>query len=274
VPSRPVNADKYAKGVLWKIERAGEKSSYLFGTIHLSDKRLTKLPAAVDKAFEDAASLTTELVVDPQAVAKLMQAMFFRDGGTLESAVGAATYRDVQRAFTERGMPNADVNRFKPWAVFLMLSMPVPADSPPLDMQLQMRAGAAGKKIEGLETIQEQIDVFSEMSADEQRTMLEATLRELHASAKQIEAMIQAYLARDLAHLQKMADEHAPAEATLHAKFTQRLLTDRNRRMAERLRPLLKQGNTFIAVGAAHLPGRDGLLALLEHEGYRVRPIY
>jgi uncharacterized protein len=273
-PSSPTSAAKYGKGLLWKIERKGETPSYLFGTIHLADKRIANLPAPVNKAFDSAASLTTELIVDPQALTGIMQSIFFSDGRTLESVIGAALYRDVERAFIERRIAIANLQKYKPWAVFLILSMPPPTDIPPLDMQLQMRADMAGKKIEGLETAQEQIGVFTDMSTAEQRGLLEATLRELRASAGHIEAMIQAYIARDLGRLQTMADEHEPSDAALHEKFTQRLLTDRNRRMVERLRPLLKRGNTFIAVGAAHLPGRDGMLSLLEREGYRVQAIY
>jgi uncharacterized protein YbaP (TraB family) len=265
---------KYSKGILWKIERRGEAPSYLFGTIHLADTRLTELPAPVRKAFDAAKSLTTELIVDADALSHLLNAMFFNDGRTLEGVVGAPLYRDVRRAFVERGMPTADLAKYKPWAVFLILSMPAPTGAPPLDMQLQLGAAAAGKPIDGLETVQEQIEVFNDLSTAEQRALLEVTLRELHTSAAQLEAMVQAYLARDLARLQAMAEEHTPADAALNAKFTQRLLTDRNRRMVERLRPLLKRGNTFIAVGAAHLGGREGMLELLERGGYRVESIY
>lgn len=62
---------------------------------------------------------------------------------------------------------------------------------------------------------------------------------------------------------QRLADE-----------FQQRLVVDRNHRMAERMQPYLQQGKVFIAVGALHLPGEEGLLNLLEQQGYAVRRLY
>ena len=56
--------------------------------------------------------------------------------------------------------------------------------------------------------------------------------------------------------------------------FTSEVVVNRNRRMLERIQPRLREGNAFIAVGALHLPGKDGLLTLLRNKGYRVSPVY
>ncbi|UCE88321.1 MAG: TraB/GumN family protein [Pseudomonadota bacterium] len=56
--------------------------------------------------------------------------------------------------------------------------------------------------------------------------------------------------------------------------FTRRFIVERNRLMLERMQPRLREGNAFIAVGALHLPGEQGLLRLLERRGYRVKAIY
>jgi uncharacterized protein YbaP (TraB family) len=56
-------------------------------------------------------------------------------------------------------------------------------------------------------------------------------------------------------------------------EFTARLVVERNYRMAERIQPQLREGNALIAVGALHLPGEEGLLALLAEEGYRVSAV-
>ena len=60
----------------------------------------------------------------------------------------------------------------------------------------------------------------------------------------------------------------------LASRFKKRLLIDRNYRMVRRMRPRLMEGNSFIAVGALHLPGAEGIIHLLEKEGYRVSPVY
>lgn len=263
-----------AYGVLWKIERGGTPASYLFGTVHLADTRVTNLPPLVDKTFAAAATLTTELFVDAEALVQLMAAMFFTAGQTLEHAVGPALYADVRAAFAERGLPLADLNKYKPWAVAMILSLPAPTGAAPLDLQLQLRAEQAGKPVDGLETVQEQVGVFDGLAANEQRALLDAAVRERQTAGAQLEALVQAYLARDLGRVRTMFEERAAADPTLRDRLIDRLLTSRNRRMVERLHPRLQRGNAFIAVGAAHLPGPGGMLELLEREGYRVHAIY
>ncbi len=266
-------AASYSKGLLWKIESAGTAPSYLFGTIHLSDPRVTTLAMPVQKAFDGARHFVMELVPDADAVALLAQSMIYADARTLSAVVGERLYAEAEAAFRRRGIPTEALAKYKPWAVAVILSMPTP-DGVPLDLQLQEAAAAQGKAVEGLETTREQIAVFDELSPEEQRALLEATLREQHAFEQQIEAVVQAYLARDLARLQALTEAHAAADRALHATVMQRLLVSRNRRMVERMQPRLKQGNAFVAVGAAHLAGPEGLLALLAQRGYRVQAVY
>ncbi len=273
-PAPAPSAGPHSRGLLWKIERAGAPASYLFGTLHMADARVTALPPPVRQVFDAAASLTMELVPDAAALSHLLESMFFNDSRTLESIVGAELYADVRRAFAKRNLPATDLSKFKPWAVTVVLSMPVATGDPPLDMQLQLRAIENGKPVEGLETAQEQVAVFNDLSFAQQRALLETTLRHQDEFNAQLEAIVQAYLARDLARLQLLFEEQAPADRALHATLTERLLTSRNHRMVERLGARLKRGNVFIAVGAAHLPGPDGILQLLEREGYRVNAVY
>jgi hypothetical protein len=91
---------------------------------------------------------------------------------------------------------------------------------------------------------------------------------------KEIEKMIIAYLARDLAALEKISEKHSLKDERIFQTVMDRLFTQRNHRMAERMGPMLKQGGSFIAVGVAHLTGEHGLLNLAEKAGYRVTPVY
>lgn len=264
----------YSQGILWKIEGRRQAPSYLFGTIHLADPRVTQLPAPVQKAFEAAASLVTEMMPDLAGVAALQQAMLYQDARTLEDAVGPELYRDVRNALAERGLPPPAATKLKPWAAAVILSLPMISTDAPLDLQLQQRAAMAGKPVHGLESAQEQISVFNDLSAADQRALLAAAVHEHRLAGERIEAMLQAYLARDLARLEQMTETYAPREPALRDTLKRRLLTDRNQRMVERLERYLREGNAFVAVGAAHLPGDDGLLNLLARAGYRVHPVY
>ena len=269
-------ACRYTKGLLWKIERGGNKPSYLFGTIHISDPRVTNLPAPVRDAFNAAASFTMELIFDGAGITHLAEIMFFNDGRTLEGAIGAKRYAEVQRLLAERGTPSTDLEKKKPWAVVMLLSAP-PQSGIALDLQLQVDATLRSKPTYGLETVQEQIAMFDGLAMADQVAMLDSTLRHYRESQKLFESIVQAYVARDLTRLMTLTEPPSTATADdrrVHTTVMERLLLSRNTRMVERMQPRLQQGNAFIAVGAAHLAGERGILPLLEQAGFRVTPIY
>jgi uncharacterized protein YbaP (TraB family) len=264
---------RYQKGVLWKLERSGSNPSYLFGTIHVADRRVTDLPPIVRDTFNSARSFTMELLIDGSGLAQMAETMFFTDGRTLEAAIGAQRYAAVQRLFAERGLPQTDLQRQKPWVIVMMLSSPRPGGIA-LDLQLQLDAMQQQKPTHGLETLAEQLAVFNELALDDQLALLDATLRQAPKLDAMIESMVQAYLARDLARVMAIMDSSALEDRRLQETVMARLVTTRNQRMFERMRPRLDEGSAFIAVGAAHLAGRGGLLPLLEQAGWRVTPVY
>jgi hypothetical protein len=262
------------RGLLWKIEGKDQKPSYLFGTIHIADPRVTNLPPPVRAAFDAAERLYVEVVADAEGLARLMRSMRFGDGRTLTQTIGARGVMDAQAALAKRRIPLGDIDHLKPWAIALMLLMPDSGDRLPLDLALQVEATERGIAVEGLETMDEQIAVFDDLPLDDQRALLEVTLRDLAEMPGRIESLTQAYLARDLARLQALAEAEALGSPELHATVMRRLLTDRNRRMVRRMQSRLRRGNAFIAVGAAHLPGPQGLIELLGREGYRLSAVY
>jgi uncharacterized protein YbaP (TraB family) len=203
----------------------------------------------------------------------MAETMFFDDGRTLQGVIGAKRYKELEDALRESGLPMSDLNRKKPWVAVLMLSTPGHGGLS-LDMQLQVNATLQEKQTTGLETMQEQLAVFNELSIDDQVAMLDHTLRYHRETEKLLETMVQAYLARDLNRIMAAMDADSVDDQRLQETFMTRLLTQRNIRMVDRMRPELDKGNAFIAVGAAHLAGADGLLALLERAGWRVTPVY
>ena len=123
----------------------------------------------------------------------------------------------------------------------------------------------------------EQVAAFENMSDADQVALLRHAV-ETHAGLKAIlEELVQAYLQRDLGLMWRVGESEVaqrPELKPLKAVFDQRLLFDRNSRMAERMQPQLKSGQAFVAVGALHLYGEQGLLSLLARDGYRVSRIY
>jgi hypothetical protein len=265
----------FLHGLLWKIETSNSSPSYLFGTFHSGDPRITTLPCPVQEAFDHAGSYTMEVIMNGSGLVSMAEAMFFSDGQTLQQTVGEPLYRETLRTLgIDDPQQAASINTMKPWAVMMTLAGPRKRGGLFLDMALQARATRQGKATYGLETMQEQIAVFNGMSLDDQVVLLRDAVETVGLSGGAMEQLAQAYLRRDLAALQSLQEKHKPADARVYDDMMRRLLTQRNRAMAERMRPRLREGNAFIAVGALHLPGNDGLLRLLTGDGYRVSRLY
>ena len=254
----------YTQGLLWKIERTGQAPSYLFGTIHSEDSRVLTLPAPVQSAFDKAQRFVMEAVLDASAMQAMFGAMMFTDGRTLQQTVSVASYQKTVAAMAGYGLPEEALQLMKPWAVAVTLSMPKPKTGQVLDLVLMRKATEQGKQTAGLESVEEQLSIFDQLSLREQAIMLEDTLKHLPEMEKIFADLHAAYLARDLARLVQISDGMmAKGNRELGQKVMKQLVDVRNRRMVERMEAHLKPGNAFIAIGALHLPGEVGVLNLL-----------
>lgn len=136
---------------------------------------------------------------------------------------------------------------------------------------MEQRAAARGLPIYGLERIDEQIAVYDRLSLDQQIALLEAAVAENPRIDCWWEEVIKpAWLARDTATLHALMPRTIAGDDVLW----RRLIVERNARMVERMEPRLREGDALIAVGAAHLPGERGILALLEARGYRIDRVF
>lgn len=265
---------KFGKGILWQVDSTTGKTSYLFGTIHVDDPRITKLHPKVKKAIARSRSMTLELVPDPQTLQASMTRMFFTNGQTLQKAVGDKLYKKATAAMAGHGMPPQMVDIMKPWAVMMTLSVPKKNSGEFLDLKLYNIATRRGMKTHALETYEEQLSVFDSMSLADQKKMLSHTLADLHELPAQFEKLRRAWLARDLAQLEKVSSEQLPGDDPAGERLMNNLLDKRNQKMLQRMQARLNEGKAFIAVGALHLAGKQGLLTLLEQRGYKVKAIY
>ena len=279
---RPVAAVKpvategqdFKHGLLWKIETPGVAPSYLFGTYHTSDPRITTLPCPVREIFNRTSSYTMEVIFNGAGIVSMAEAMFFSDGKTLKDVLGEPLYQETLRLLGTSETSGNSINNMKPWAVMMTLLYPREGGGLFLDMALQLAATRYGKPTYGLETMQEQIAVFDDMSIEDQVALLRDTVQNQELTQSAAEELTQAYLKRDLGALLVVSEKFKPQDARVHDALMERLLLRRNINMAERMRVRLKEGNAFVAVGALHLPGDDGLLNLLSRAGYRVSPVY
>jgi uncharacterized protein YbaP (TraB family) len=266
----------HGQGLLWKVEKPGQRPSYLFGTIHLDDPRVTHLPSPVKTAFEQADSFVMEALIDPESIISMGEAMMYTEGSSLQQAVGKETFQRAVSAMQKHGISDPEiVNRMKPWAVYMTISQPVSRTALPLDLLLYTMASQQHKVIDALESIEEQIKLFEQIPLDHQVTLLRDTLDLLPQMDGLYKKLIAAYLRRDLAYIMALQDKLiSPSSRRIYAQFMEQLLDNRNRRMVIRMQPRLVEGNAFIAMGALHLPGTQGVLHLLENQGYRTTVLY
>ncbi len=262
-------------GLLWEITGPGMKASYLFGTVHSEDPEVLQLPPPVRRAFDAAGSVVLEVRMDTDAIIQSGAAMLLTDGRTLPELVGRPLFEQTVRAMQPRGIPEDVLARMKPWAAATTLSLPPPETGEVLDMLLARQAGEAGKPLYGLETIREQLDIFDTMPEPDQVLMLRDVVENLAVIERMNRELLEAYKRRDLAGLQALSEQYMQAgDFKVSSELEQRLIVDRNRVMVERMQPYLDAGPVFIAVGALHLPGDEGMLNLLERRGYTLKVLY
>jgi len=263
------------QGLLWEIIAPGLLPSYLFGTIHSEEPAVLALPAQVEQAFDAADSVVLEVLLDLDAMLYSSKAMLLGEDRLLSEIAGQSLFEQTSRAIRTRGIPEVVLDRMKPWAAAVTLSMPVPETGQVLDMLLYQRALQAGKQVFGLESIREQLAIFDDMPEREQLILLRDAVENFPTIDALHRQLIDAWKQRDLGALQVInTAAMQTGDRQLAAEFQVSLIDRRNRLMAERLQQYLKGGKVFIAVGALHLPGETGLLNLLEQRGYTIRVIY
>ena len=269
----PPTQIKHSPGILWEVSKSGLKSSYLYGTIHVSDPDVTNLPSQVSKALNESTQFIMEALPNVEQLMLFSQSMFFNDGRLLSSLVDKPIYESTKKILSAYQLGSDAVSVMKPWAAFLLMNYP-PDEGEPLDMVLLSIAQQNGASVAGLETLKEQGELFSGLTIPEQVKLLTDTVCHYDVVEQDFKALKAFYLKRDLEGLFNYVHRYSMEENQVYEKLMKKLIEDRNRIMAERMQTVLKEGNAFVAVGAMHLPGEDGILSLLEKQGYSVKSIY
>jgi uncharacterized protein YbaP (TraB family) len=263
---------------IWKASR-GQSVVYLVGSVHLLSKDYYPLSPALDKAFKETDLLVEELHLGQMAQVESQMTILMRgmlpSGQTLDKVVSPATFALVSERVKSLGLPIEPLARFKPWALALTL-LGLEWQAAGFDAELGLdkhfydQAVAAGKEVQGLETIEFQISQFDDMSMEEQDRMLASTLRELETEKAAVTTLANAWKAGDAPTVEKIVLQELRKEPGMY----QRLLVDRNKNWMPKVEALFsRKGRSFVVVGAAHLVGPDGLLALLKAKGYAIEQL-
>jgi uncharacterized protein len=269
--------ERFGRGLLWRVSGNGAAPSHVYGTIHVADARLGELPPPVHKAFEAARSLMLEFLPDAYAKERFLEAAMFLDGQTLEEKIGA---EDFERAFehlTPIGLSREFVNKLKPWGVLLNLRSPRGDEGSPLDSRLLEMARARRMPLYQIEGVEEQIFTFDEFPMESQVALLKHSLAHRDELSELAERTLEAYLERDVSAIWRLREAFSarhPQIAAHQTVMTKRVVHDRSVVMAFRMQRQLRRGAAFVALGALHLYGERGVLALLEQDGYHAARVF
>ena len=267
------------KGLLWKVEREGTQPSWVFGTVHVSDERVTTLPKPLVEVLTKVDSLSLELIIHDR-MDDMNEPYYLPEGRRLRDIIGQRMFNRLASRMSAYGIGKKQLDRYKPWAAanFFAPMSPEPMRRQSgmifLDHYLQLIAAERGARVFALETPKEQLDVFDGMPMRLQVDMLRQALKTKRPNKRQFEQMVESYLKSDVEAILSEATGTRMRLPEYERVFNERLLDKRNKNMVKRMAPRLTEGNALIAVGAAHLPGRVGILNLLAEEGYTVARVY
>lgn len=264
---------KHSQGMLWKLEKPGVKTNYLYGTIHISDTEVTVLPNLVEQALLDSEHFVMEALPDVEEMMAFSKTMFFNDGQLLAMFLDAPVYERTKEILATYHLGHDAVSVMKPWAAFLMMNYPSDQGEV-LDLVLLAMAQQNGASVAGLETMKEQAAIFNQLNLDDQAKLLTDTVCHYDIVKEDFSIMKTLYLDRDLGGLYRHANRYTMVLEPVYEKLLKNLIEDRNHTMAKRMQKVLDQGNAFVAIGAMHLTGEEGVLSLLEQQGYRVSAVY
>jgi len=277
VPAWAAPDERFARGLLWRVSKKDVAPSHVFGTIHVPDPRLAELPPTVRRAFSGAKSLMLEFMPDAYSKERFLEAALFLDHQTLEQKIGTEDFQRAVEHLQPIGLSREFVNRLKPWGVLLNLRSADGKDGSPLDVQLFQLARARRIPLLQIEEVEEQIFTFDEFPMESQIALLKHSLTHRDELVALAERTLDAYLTRDLVAIWELREKFTarhPEIAAHQAVMTKRVVHDRSVVMAFRMQRELRRGAAFVALGALHLYGDKGVLALLEADGYRATRVY
>ena len=265
-----VAAADIESGLLWKIESPQGEAGYLFGTIHSDDARVTDFPPALIQGLLSSQMLLMETLPPPDG------SVFFSKQGTLADGLTPQELENALQQAEARGMLNSMAIRMKPWLLALVLATPKGPSPFSQDMQLYALADQRGLQVHALETADEHFTSLDALSGDDQLALLRAVLAQSEEQKEQaFEQLIAVYLAGDSAKIletdEKLSARDLPPG--LWEKMRAILIDRRNALMTSRILERIGEGKVFVAVGAAHLPGEQGIVRRLRAAGYRLTPM-
>lgn len=261
-------------GLLWQI--TGENltdTSYLFGTMHMIQKEYYIFPKQLESIAKNSDAIVMELAGMPDPYAMLKFIMMKDD--TLWNHFSAEQEDTLMNWIGDNTTyePEAVKSMFmkmKPFALIQLTTLSqFTGETESYEENFEAIAKADSIEMIGLETVADQMGIFDKISMAEQVEMVMASIRDPERAQQEIIKMQSTYFNQQIDELYMLIHEEGGTIAEKENEF----LTERNKKWSVTLDPLLKEKELFIAVGAGHLGGPEGLIRLLQRQGFTLSPI-
>ncbi len=287
-PARPEVTDSTApreepagKTFLWQAqsESAPGKTVYLLGSVHMASEDFYPLDPVIEEAYDASDSLVVEVNMAAIPQKKMLQLVLSRavlpPGQTLKSRLSPETWTKLEATLKKYDVPPETVIRFKPWFAALTLvtlRITEAGYKPALGIDRHF-IGRKDKEIVELESAESQLSLFDDLPVELEELLLLDAIEGSLQSGGDLTKVMEAWQVGDVEVLREIlfADVGKRPE---FVPLYKRLLDDRNHAMVERIEALIAERSTlFVVVGAGHLVGDEGLVALFERKGYSVRQL-
>ena len=262
---------------LWHIQDE-DSDIYVFGTVHILRDGIEWQTEAVMAAFNEADTVYFEAPVNDPAQAVAMQQVVFANamnpaGVTLSSLVSESTWASIEEFAPQVGFSAPQLEPLRPWIATIQLGVGfiVASGYDPLtgvEATLWPMAHEAGKTLAYFETVEEQIGFFANLPQDVEVRLLEETMAEFSTSPDQLDQLVTSWASGDQVAIDDVMNGQMRADAP---ELHDIIIVQRNARWVEEISDILDgSGTVFIAVGSGHLPGDQGVIALLRDRGIEI----
>lgn len=265
------------KALLWEISGNNlEKPSYLFGTIHLACEGDVELRSEIKTAFDSTENLILEIAMDdPAVLTKMMQASISTDGKTISEKLGNELAAKVDLLLQEKmgtGLASFDQLNLPTFgAQMSLLSLDCPM-ALGYDMVLTLEAKQKGKQIIGLETIEKQVELLFSQTDDEAIQTIRYMVDNMDEFILETKQLVEAYKDQNIQELYNFTKK-AMEDPKYPNGNIEEFLDERNQSWIPIIEKHIQSKPSFIAVGAAHLAGEQGVIQLLRNQGFSVKSI-
>lgn len=269
-----IYGQKEEKSLLYEISGNGIlQPSYLYGTIHIICKNDFVMTEATKQKFSATQQVYLELDMDdPKMIPEMMKSIYMTDGSTLKTLMSEADYQKVSKFFRDSLQTNIGMmDKMKP---FVLSSMTIPklitCPNQSYEETFVKMANKENKEILGLESVQEQFGALDKMGMKKQADlMLIKVIENWNDGKQELMQLITDYKNQDVEAMY----EDMTKSKTIDAQFEEDLLSTRNKSWISKIHKISKEKPTFFAVGAGHLGGKKGVIALLRNEGFTVKAV-